>query len=209
MICLALEFSSDRRSVALARGENVLAEAVEQTPERTTRAFSLIENVLAEAKISREEIQVIAVGIGPGSYTGIRSTIALAQGWQFAREIKLLDVSSVAAMAARAQAEKCFGKINFVVDAQRGEFYLATWEISAAAFQEILPLEIVSSSEIVLRKSAGQICLGPEQETKFFPSAAAVARLAAGRDNFVQAGDLQPIYLRETTFVKAAAGRQI
>ena len=48
----------------------------------------------------REAIEAIAVGLGPGSYTGIRAAIALAQGWQLAREVKTLGVSSVAAMAA-------------------------------------------------------------------------------------------------------------
>jgi tRNA threonylcarbamoyladenosine biosynthesis protein TsaB len=209
MMILALEFSSDRRSVALARGGTVLAEAVEQTAERTTRAFALIEKVLAEAKISREEIEVIAVGIGPGSYTGIRSAIAVAQGWQLARGIKLIGVSSVEAMVAQARVEKVFGKINFAVNAQRGEFYLATWGVSELSCKEILPLQIVSAAEMVSRKDAGEIFLGPEQEAKIFPTAVAVTRLVAAGKNLVQGGDLQPIYLRETAFVKAAPARQI
>jgi len=65
---------------------------------------------------------VIAVGLGPGSYTGVRAAIALAQGWQLAREIKLLGVSSVEAIAVQAQAEKIFGRVNVVMDAQRNEF---------------------------------------------------------------------------------------
>ena len=91
----------------------------------------MIEEVLAKTKIGREEIEVIAVGLGPGSYTGIRAAIAVAQGWQLAREIKLLGISSAECLAAQAQAEKIFGRVNVVIDAQRGEFYLAGWEISA------------------------------------------------------------------------------
>jgi tRNA threonylcarbamoyladenosine biosynthesis protein TsaB len=209
MIVLALEFSSDRRSVALARSGTVLAEAVEQTADRTTHVFRLVEQVLAEAKSSREEIEAVAVGLGPGSYTGIRAAIAVAQGWQLARGVKLPGISSVEAMAAQAQAEKIFGRIHFAVDAQRGEFYLAAWEISEAECREILPLQIVPAAEIAAKKAAGEICLGPEQERKFFPTAAALARLAAGGRDFVAGGGLTPIYLRETAFVKAPAGRQI
>ena len=209
MTVLAFEFSSDRRSVALARDGVLLAEAVEQTADRTTRAFRLVEQVLAEAKLAREEIEVIAVGVGPGSYTGIRAAIALAQGWQLARGVKLLGISSVAAMAAQARAEKIFGRIHFAVDAQRGEFYVAGWDISEAECREILPLQIVPAAELVTRKVTGEICLGPEQERKFFPSASALARLASGRSDFVPSSQLMPIYLRETTFVKSPVGRQI
>ena len=208
MTLLALEFSSDRRSVALARGGEVVAEAVQQTVSRATDALGLIEKVLADAKISREEIEVIAVGLGPGSYTGIRAAIAVAQGWQLAREIKLLGVSSVEAIAAQAQAEKIFGRFNLVIDAQRGEFYLAAWEISAGSRREILPLRIVPAAEVAARKNAGEICLGPEP-AGVFPAASAVARLAAGRNNFIAGEFLAPVYLRETAFVKSAPARVI
>src|SRR6516225_168365 len=112
MTILALEFSSERRSVALARGGTVLAEAVEQTGGRGTNALGLIEKALADANIAREEIGVIAVGLGPGSYTGIRAAIAVAQGWQLARDIKLLGVSSMESLAAQARAEKMSGRVN-------------------------------------------------------------------------------------------------
>jgi tRNA threonylcarbamoyladenosine biosynthesis protein TsaB len=209
MTMLALEFSSDRRSVALARDGTMLAEAVEQTADRTTHAFRLVDQVLATAKLSREEVEVIAVGLGPGSYTGIRAAIALAQGWQLARGVKLLGVGSVEAMAAQARAEKIYGRVHFAVNAQRGEFYLAGWNIFEAECREILPLQIVSAAELMTQRTAGETCLGPEQERKFFPSAAALVRLASGRQDFVLNGQLMPIYLRETTFVKAPAGRQI
>src|SRR5471032_1012801 len=130
MTILALEFSSPQRSVAIARDGIVLSEAGE-TGGRNTAAFGMIEKVLAESKIRREQIGALCIGLGPGSYTGIRSAISIAQGWQLAREIKLLGVSSVSAIAAQAQAEKIFGRVNVVVDAQRGEFYLGALEISA------------------------------------------------------------------------------
>ena len=204
MTILALEFSSAQRSVALARDGVVLAEAMEAGGYRVTNAFGLIEKVLAQAKISREEIQVIAVGLGPGSYTGIRAAIAIAQGWRLARGVKLLGVSSVECLAAQAQAGKIFGRVNVVVDAQRGEFYLATWEISGTSRTETTPLKIVPAAVIEARKAAGEICFGPEMELILFPSAATVARLAAGRMDFVAGETLEPIYLREASFVKAA-----
>ncbi|MEY4916183.1 MAG: tRNA ((37)-N6)-threonylcarbamoyltransferase complex dimerization subunit type 1 TsaB [Verrucomicrobiota bacterium] len=199
MIMLALEFSSDRRSVALARDGEVLAEAAQQTEARATDALGLIEKVLADAKMSREEIEVIAVGLGPGSYTGIRAAIAVAQGWQLARGVKLLGVSSVDALAAQAQAANIFGRVNVTVDAQRGEFYVGVWELSADRRVEVSPLKIIAAAEVAQRKAAGETFLGAD----FSPTATAVARLAAGRNDFVAGGELQPIYLRATTFVKS------
>ena len=204
MTILAFEFSSARRSVALARDGIVLSEAAETGGYRVTNAFGLTEKVLANAKVSREEVEVIAVGIGPGSYTGIRAAIAIAQGWQLAREIKLLGISCAEVLAVQAQAEKLYGSVNVIIDAQRGEFYLATWEISVDERKEISPLKIEPAVEIEALKLAGEICVGPEMERILFPSAAMLARLAAARTNFVAGEKLEPIYLRETTFVKAS-----
>ena len=203
MTILAFEFSSARRSVALAHDGIILAEAAETGGYRVTNAFGLTEKVLAEAKVSRAEIGVIAVGVGPGSYTGIRAAIAVAQGWQLACAVKLLGVSSAKSLAAQAQAEKIFGRVNVVIDAQRGEFYLAGWEISAAERREVSPLKIVAAAEIEAQKAGGEICVGPEMEKNLFPTAAMVARLAVGRMDFVAGEKLEPIYLRETAFVKA------
>ena len=207
MTILALEFSSAQRSVALARDGIVLAEAKEGGGGRTTKVFGLIEQVLAAAGLSREGIETVAVGLGPGSYTGVRAAIAVAQGWQLARDVKLLGVSSAESLAAQAQAEKIFGRVNVVIDAQRGEFYLATWEISDRRREEISPLKIVPAAELAAREAAGESCVGPEMERVLFPAAAMVARLAAGRTDFLPGEQLAPVYLRATSFLKAPVRR--
>jgi tRNA threonylcarbamoyladenosine biosynthesis protein TsaB len=212
MTILALEFSSGQRSVAIARDGRVLAEASE-TGERGTNAFGLIEQVLVAAKIDRTEVECLAVGLGPGSYTGIRVGLAIAQGWQLARGVKLLGIGSVECLAAQAQAEKMFGRVNTVIDAQRGEFYLTTHGISGAGLEEIAPLKIVTATEIELRAGAGELLIGPEVTRWFpsgkimFPSAAMLAKLAASRNNFSDGGRLEPVYLREANFVKAPLSR--
>ena len=207
MTILALEFSSEQRSVALARDGIVLSGAMEAGGYRVTNAFGLVEKVLAAAQISREEIEVVAVGLGPGSYTGIRAAIAVAQGWQLARDVKLLGVSSAEGLAAQAQAEKIVGRVNVVIDAQRGEFYLATWEISDRRREEISPLKIVPAAELAVRQAAGESCVGPEMERALFPAAAMVARLTAGRTDFLPGEQLEPVYLRATSFLKAPVRR--
>jgi len=209
MTILALEFSSPRRSAALVRDGQLLGEAVEPMSGRGTNAFGLITKLLAETGVQREEIETMAVGMGPGSYTGIRAAIAVVQGWQLACGTKLMGISSVESLAAQAQVEKVFGRVNLVIDAQRGEFYLSTWEITAAARREIAPLKIVPAAEVTGLKAANEICAGPEMERLLYPSAAMVAALAVGRSEFLAGDRLEPIYLRETSFVKAPAGRVI
>jgi tRNA threonylcarbamoyladenosine biosynthesis protein TsaB len=208
MTILALEFSSNQRSVALAHAGNILVETLE-TAGRGTAAFSMIEKVLARAQVEREEVETFAVGLGPGSYTGVRAAIALAQGWQLARGIKTIGVSSAAALAARAQAEKLFGRLNVVMDAQREEFYLAGYEISETACVEIAPLKILPLAELLSHARQGERFIGPDAAKLFpggralFPGAVEVAQLALAQNDFLPAEKLEPIYLRETNFVKA------
>ena len=154
----------------------------------------MIEKALAEAGLEREQIDVIAVGLGPGSYTGIRVALSVAQGWQLASRnggTKLLGVSSAECVAAQAQAEKISGRVNVVIDAQRNEFYLAAYEISAAGWREIEPLRIVTRAEVESRAGADEILIGPEVTRWFpngrmvFPRAAMLGQLALSRSDFV------------------------
>jgi tRNA threonylcarbamoyl adenosine modification protein YeaZ len=211
MTILALEFSSPQRSVAVWRGGGRAVAEVVETGGRATNAFGMIERALAAAGIEREAIGVMAVGLGPGSYTGARAAIAVAQGWQLASGeggMKLLGVGSVEAIAAEARAEKIFGRVSAVVDAQRNEFYLASYEITAAGWREIVPLAIVPRAVVQARADGGEILAGPEVTRWFpagkilFPRAARVAELAAGRGDFTPGERLAPVYLRETAFVK-------
>jgi len=222
MTILALEFSSGQRSVAVVRrGADavsfIASEAVE-TGAGGTRAFGMIEDALREAGLEREQIEVLAIGLGPGSYTGIRVALSVAQGWQLASRtggVKLLGISSADCVAAQAQAEKISGRVHAVIDAQRNEFYLAAYEISAAGWKEIEPLRIVTRAEVESRSGANERLIGPEVTRWFpngrvvFPRAAMLGQLALSRSDFMAGDKLEPIYLRETNFVKAPPTRRI
>ena len=171
-----------------------------------------MEEALWQAQLEREQIECIAVGLGPGSYTGIRAAIALAQGWQLAREVKLLGISSAEAVAAQAQADGLKGLVHVVVDAQRNELYWAIYEMNGTIRREVAPLRLATVVEVRASQGSG-IIVGPEVTTWFpegriiAPRAATVGELALGRKAFVSGDKLEPIYLRETTFVKAGAGK--
>jgi tRNA threonylcarbamoyl adenosine modification protein YeaZ len=217
MKILALEYSSLQRSVAAvhARPDGTfvsLGERVE-TAARSTQALALVAQALSSAQIEREQVDCVAVGIGPGSYNGIRSAIALAQGWQLARGVKLLGISSIECLAAQAQANGQFGNVDIVVDAQREEFYLAAYTLERERRQELEPLRLATRREVEQRQKAGRLLLGPGVDHWFpgsrpdCPRAVTLARLALARTDFIAGEDMTPIYLRETNFVKAAPPR--
>ena len=219
MKVLAIEFSSAQRSAAVVDiGSSAKLRAgaeVVETGRRGTEAFGLIEAALKASQLEREQVEGIAVGTGPGSYTGIRAAIALAQGWQLARDIKLLGISSAECIAARAQMEGLAGRIAVIVDAQRGEFYLANYELNKAGWHELQPLRITSADDVRAQQQAGFLLIGPEAAERFeggrtmFPGAEILGRLAIGRDDFIAGEKLEPIYLRQTSFVKAPPPRVV
>jgi tRNA threonylcarbamoyl adenosine modification protein YeaZ len=213
MKILAIDFSSPQRSVAVLHG-SVESEVLE-TNARQTDALGMIAEALRGAQLDREQIDCVAVGLGPGSYTGIRAAIALAQGWQLARAVKLAGISGAEVIAAEAQATDIRGTVRVVIDAQRGEFYLASFEITDANITEIAPLKIVSLETLRTLEQQEASWVGPEvtrwiaKGRIVFPRALTMARLAFRRPDFVSTDKLEPFYLRETTFVKAPPARII
>jgi len=212
MKILALEFSSDHRSVAIVDDGQVMGRARE-TATRAGRPLGLVESALREAGLERESVECLAVGLGPGSYTGIRSAIALAQGWQLARGTRILGISSVEGLAAQAQAEKIYGRVHLIIDAQRNEFYLANYEIGASVCREAEPLRLAGRDEVFALARGDGMALGPgiskcfSDGRELFPDAAMLGQLAARRSDFLPGERLEPIYLRETSFVRAPPPR--
>jgi tRNA threonylcarbamoyladenosine biosynthesis protein TsaB len=217
MKILAVEFSSEQRSAAVVEegGEPdpvLLGRAVELGGHR---ALGLVQEALREARCEREDIATIAIGLGPGSYTGIRGAIALAQGWQLGRGVNVIGLSSVECLAAGAEREKIFGPVNIIVDAQRNEFYLARYDIAPGAWRETEGLRLASFAEIEALARRGEPLLGPGAAERFAsarnlnPDAAILGRLAADRRDFVPGEKLEPIYLRETAFKKSPPSRVV
>jgi len=219
MKILAVEFSCSQRSVAVLRPTRGPTPAFEseiiEAGGRSTKALGMIQRALSEARVGRGEIECIAVSLGPGSYTGIRAAIALAQGWQLARPVRLLGISSIEVLAAQAHADGVRGEVWFAVDAQRGDCYLAGWEIHENERIEREPLRIVSRQVAEAQLANGGTVCGPDLTRNLpgiralHPSALRLGRLALERDDFVSADGLRPVYLRETTFVKTPPPRAV
>ena len=212
MILLAIECSSDERSVAIARDGVVLASDARRSG-RSTPLFGMIEGILHTAKLERAAVEALAVGLGPGSYTGIRGSIAAAQGWSLATGAKLAGLDSAAACAQHAHELGLRGEIAVVIDAQRGEWYLATYALGTDSVHALSPLRIASRAQIEDLARTGVQLVGPDLAAAglpgqmLTPNAASIARLAHLGAVWVRPERLEPIYLRPTTFVKAPPPR--
>lgn len=125
MSWLGLETSSSVGSVALETAAGVRVREIPTPREQTERLLSLIDELLAEAGVSLHELDGIAVGRGPGSFTGLRVSMAVAQGLSAVSGVPLLPVSSLLGLAERARREYGCEEALVCVDAHMGEVYWA------------------------------------------------------------------------------------
>jgi tRNA threonylcarbamoyladenosine biosynthesis protein TsaB len=155
---LGIETSSVRGSVALLDGDQILVESGHERENAHDASLRpLIEQALAEVGWSRNQLERIAVGTGPGSFTGLRVGIAYAQGIAEGLGVPLIGVGSLAAMARgvpMARAEVRFA----MLDARRGEFFVAAY---AAGGVELLPPQIAAdlAAATELAHSLGPVVL--------------------------------------------------
>ncbi len=128
MNLLAIETSTEACSVAVVHGEMVV-ERFEIAPRRHAElVLPWTEAVLAEAGIDRHALQAIAVGRGPGAFTGVRLGISLAQGMALALDLPVVPVSTLAVLALRAGAGEG-ERVIAAIDARMGEVYWCVYRI--------------------------------------------------------------------------------
>ncbi len=211
MKTLALEFSTNYRSAAVGVDGEVIGYC-EESPGTIAHPFKLIEQVLENANIDREQIECISIGIGPGSYTGIRIAISIAQGWQLARNVKLLGINSITGLAEKLARNQMEGEFVIAVDAQRGEFYYAVYDIENGNYKCLQETRIIGLDD--LRKEAeNKILVGTDiskwlpDAIQVIPDAKSIYRLSVNNNEYIQGEKLEPIYLRPISFVKAPPRR--
>ena len=109
-----------------ANGVVVAAHSHEEPNAHAERLLELVERALADARVTRHELERIAVGVGPGSFTGLRVGIALAQGIALGLGRPLVGIGSLLAMARAVPASDRRVRVP-VLDARRGELFVAAY----------------------------------------------------------------------------------
>ena len=113
-----------------------------ERPRHTTRLLALAVEVLTDAGCGWEDLTRIAVGVGPGTFTGLRIGISTARALAAARDLPLVGVSTLRSLAhgAAATAAGEGRAVLAVLDARRGEVFAAGWSPGTVADPEALPL---------------------------------------------------------------------
>ena len=221
MPILALDTSTLVSSVAVASEDKLIAEIILQT--KLTHSEVLmphIKQVLLMAKISKEELDGIAISIGPGSFTGLRIGLATAKSLAYALNLPIVGVSTLEALAYHYAVPGIY--IAALLDAQKGNAYAGLYSWQDDKMQEVCPVVVDSFEKIVKRceamdrpvvfvgdivqkkatviKAAGKnvFCGLPHM---VMPRAANVAvlglkKLGAGQYDNVM--DIEPIYIRRS-----------
>lgn len=149
MNLLAIDTATEACSAALyCRGE--IRERFELTPRRHAQELlPMIDSLLAEAGIGKRAIDAIAVGRGPGAFTGVRLAISTAQGMALALDKPVVPISSLAAMAQDALTQAGTLPILAAIDARMGEAYVGLYRAGADGLVRLIGDEAVGPAKSV------------------------------------------------------------
>ncbi|MFA7291565.1 MAG: tRNA (adenosine(37)-N6)-threonylcarbamoyltransferase complex dimerization subunit type 1 TsaB [Rhodocyclaceae bacterium] len=209
MLFLAIESSTDIGSAALWR-DGVISERLCPAGEPSSATLlPLVGELLVEAGVGFADLQAIAFGAGPGSFTGLRVACGVAQGLAFAHDLPVLPVSTLQAMANAVAANK----VAVCLDARMSEVYYGMY-VDGVAIDAVgvyppalVPLPtgggwvaagnaLAAYPALIERLEGAVTTIQPE----ILPTAAAVARLAAARlarGEGIDAGEALPVYVRD------------
>jgi len=162
-IILNIETSSTNCSVSLSNNNKLIDCLEKDSPNysHSQKLHSFISELMEKNNISFKDLDAVAVGIGPGSYTGLRIGLSAAKGICYALDIPLISVSSLENMVSNIQFE---GVIISTIDARRDEVYSCIFDKDKKVLREELPEIIKSKSYINYSKTDKVLIVGNGQK---------------------------------------------
>lgn len=196
---LAFDTATPLVTVALHDGTAVVAERVsDRAMKHGEQLAPLVAAVLEDAGIVRQDLTAIAVGCGPGPFTGLRVGLVTARTLAYVLELPVYGVCTLDVLAAEAVATGAVsGEFLVATDARRKEVYLASYDADGRRIdgpQVLKPADAASSLPVV-----GE---GATLYPADFPYAAGPARPSAGwlarvvSEELAELLDPEPLYLR-------------
>lgn len=128
MRILAFDTATEACSVALLDGTSCIARYEELGRGHAERILPMVDEVLAEARVKLPQVEGIAVGRGPGAFTGVRIAISVAQGLAFGTGKLIAPISDLAALAQRAMDTHGAAQVLACIDARMEEIYWGCFE---------------------------------------------------------------------------------
>jgi len=227
MRVLAIDTSTEALSVALRDGDSTIERGLETARGHAEQILSLIDAVLGEAGVRLSELDGIAAGVGPGSFTGVRISVAVAQGLSYGAGLPVVPITSLEALAFAA-IETGADRVIACLDARMGEIY---WGCFAAepvrGLQSLGPLGVsvaglvrLPSTDLYRGVGRGFTAypelaglLGVDVDARSaaaLPNAAEMASLGARRlaaGGGLDPADLKPEYVRNKVALTEAERR--
>ena len=136
--CVAIETATNECSVAACNGNRTEILHLQDSRSSSRLLYHSIAEVLELAELDVSELNCVAFGCGPGSFTGVRVAAGAAQAIAFAQEIPVCRVSSLAAMVAVVHRESVLTPVAACLDARMNEAYLGIYDRNASGRFEVL-----------------------------------------------------------------------
>lgn len=223
MFTLALDMSTTTASAALCRDEELLATETWGTRRGNSGAlFDVLDRLLSLHDLAPAQIDAFGVGLGPGSFTGLRISISAMRGMALPDATPVIGVSSAEAIAAAVAATHP-GQASIVIvgDARRDRLWFSAFSFVDAQLTQTRPFVLMPISELGTAVADGALIATPdwasleERLTNETPPGATLLREAAiptathvaQRVAVHQRGDvtplkLEPIYMHPPVFVE-------
>ncbi|MFC0267751.1 tRNA (adenosine(37)-N6)-threonylcarbamoyltransferase complex dimerization subunit type 1 TsaB [Kushneria aurantia] len=156
---LALDTSSDNCSVALWRDGEVIDRRAHVPRGHTHYLMPMIDEVLAHAGVAMAELDALAYGHGPGSFTGVRIAAGVAQGLAWGCDRPLLGISTLRALALAALRDDGAERVLAALDARLGELYVALYGAAENGPEALLAPCVTAPEALVLTPAETSITM--------------------------------------------------
>ena len=159
MKILSIDTSTAICTVGLVDGNDVVAEAVDQSGQTHARhIMAMVDDTLNQTNLALEDVDGFGVVIGPGTFTGLRIGISTVQGMAYALSKPVAGITSLDALAVQADTELRY--ICPMVDARRQEVYYGLYELHAQELSQASPHQVASPADLLKQIQAPCYFLG-------------------------------------------------
>ncbi|MCC5853911.1 MAG: tRNA (adenosine(37)-N6)-threonylcarbamoyltransferase complex dimerization subunit type 1 TsaB [Alkalimonas sp.] len=227
MKLLALDTSTEACSVALLDGSELLTLDEVCPQQHSKRVLPMVQQLLTDSGLSLTQLDGLVFGKGPGSFTGVRIGVGVAQGLAFGADIPVYGVSTLAAMAQAAYRQLQASQVLAAIDARMAEIYFGHYQLDANGLMQLQGQEQAVKPEQLAPLDSGEdfTAVGTGWQTYaevlqqwqsaqssdiLYPSAQDMlpqARQALSASHFVAAEQAEPSYVRDTVSWQKLPGR--